>query len=161
MNQLSPNAQKVQTTLQSMGYAIQVVELPASTRTAREAAQAIGCKIDQIVKSLIFKTKHTNKAILVLVSGVNRADEKKIEALIGEPLGKADPEFVKQETGFPIGGISPIGLKHPLPTFIDQDLLTHETVWAAAGTSHAVFEISPSELPILTSGKVCEIKKHP
>jgi prolyl-tRNA editing enzyme YbaK/EbsC (Cys-tRNA(Pro) deacylase) len=159
MNELSPSAKRVQDALEEKGYSIQVVELPDSTRTAEEAAKAVGGHVGQIVKSLIFKTKRSRQAVLVLASGVNRVDERKIEELINEPLGKADASFVRQETGFAIGGVSPLGLKHPIPTFIDEDLLNYETVWAAAGTPHAVFQIHSADLPQATSGKVCDIKK--
>ena len=124
MNQgLSPSAQRVQQALNDLGFSLEVVELPDSTRTAVEAAQAIGCQVGQIVKSLVFKTKRSERPILVIASGSNRVNEKTIKALIGEPLGKADAAFVRQHTGFAIGGVSPIGHIQELQTFIDRDLL--------------------------------------
>jgi prolyl-tRNA editing enzyme YbaK/EbsC (Cys-tRNA(Pro) deacylase) len=154
---LSPSAQKVQQALQALGLTLQVVELPDSTRTAVEAAQAVGCQVGQIVKSLVFKTKRSQRPLLVIASGSNRVDEKLIEARLGEPLGKADAEFVRQQTGFAIGGVPPLGHASPLLTFIDQDLLQYERVWAAAGTPHAVFELNPGDLPRLTGGEILPI----
>lgn len=154
---LSPSAQKVQQALQALGMTLQVVELPDSTRTAIEAAQAVGCQVGQIVKSLVFKTKRSQRALLVIASGSNRVDEKLIEARIGEPLGKADAEFVRQQTGFAIGGVPPLGHASPLLTFIDQDLLQYERVWAAAGTPHAVFALNPADLARMTGGEIIPI----
>ncbi len=111
---LSPSALRVQQALASMGFTLEVVELPDSTRTAAEAAQAVGCQVGQIVKSLIFKAKRSERPILVVASGANRVDERLIEALIGEPLGKADADFVRQHTGFAIGGVPPVGHSEPV-----------------------------------------------
>lgn len=156
-NPLSPSAQRVQQALQEKGFALEVVELPNSTRTAVEAAQAVGCHVGQIVKSLIFKTKRTGRPILVVASGANRVNEGVIEALVNEPLGKADADFVRQHTGFTIGGVPPVGLAEPLLTFIDADLLQYTEVWAAAGTPHAVFRLTPSDLVQMTGGSVIKI----
>ena len=155
---LSPSAQKVQDALSALGMTLQVVELPGSTRTAVEAAQAVGCQVGQIVKSLVFKAKRSQRPILVIASGINRVDERKIEDLIGEPLGKADADFVRQHTGFVIGGVPPVGHTEALLTFIDADLLNYNQVWAAAGTPHAVFELNPADLARMTSGQVVAIK---
>lgn len=158
MNQeLSPSAQRVQQALNDLGFSLEVVELPDSTRTAVEAAQAIGCQVGQIVKSLVFKTKRSERPILVIASGSNRVNEKTIKALIGEPLGKADAAFVRQHTGFAIGGVSPVGHIQELQTFIDRDLLEYEEVWAAAGTPHAVFRLAPGNLVKMTGGEVVRI----
>jgi prolyl-tRNA editing enzyme YbaK/EbsC (Cys-tRNA(Pro) deacylase) len=155
---LSPSAQKVQDALAGLGLTLQVVELPGSTRTAVEAAQAIGCQVGQIVKSLVFKGKHSQRPVLVAASGPNRVDERKIEALISEPLGKADAEFVRQRTGFVIGGVPPVGHSEQLETFIDQDLLQYDEIWAAAGTPHAVFCLTPADLVRITGGRVVDVK---
>ena len=155
--ELSPSAQKVQQALQSQGFSLHVVELPGSTRTAVEAAQAVGCQVGQIVKSLIFKGKRSGKPILVVASGANRVNEKSLEAFIGEPLGKADAEFVRQRTGFVIGGVPPVGHTERLETFIDQDLLQFDQIWAAAGTPHAVFRLTPGDLVKMTGGRVISI----
>ena len=155
---LSSSARKVQEALNALGMSLEVVELPASTRTAPEAAQAVGCQVGQIVKSLVFKAKRSERPILVIASGANRVDERKIEALIGEPLGKADADFVRQQTGFVIGGVPPLGHSQPLETFVDEDLLQYEYVWAAAGTPHAVFKLNPGDLVRMTGGRIMEIK---
>jgi prolyl-tRNA editing enzyme YbaK/EbsC (Cys-tRNA(Pro) deacylase) len=154
---LSSSAQKVQQVLQSMGFDLYVVELPDSTRTAVEAALAVGCQVGQIVKSLIFKAKHSERPVLVLASGSNRVNESRIEELIDEPLGRADADFVRQHTGFAIGGVPPIGHSQPLQTFIDRDLLQYSEIWAAAGTPNAVFRLSPEDLIHMTAGQVVEI----
>ena len=156
-SQLSPSAQKVQNALQSLGMSLHVVELPASTRTAVEAAQAIGCQVGQIVKSLVFKAKSSERPILVVASGANRVNERAIEALIGEPLGKADADFVRQRTGFVIGGVPPVGHSERLETFVDEDLFQYEEIWAAAGTPNAVFSLAPRDLAKMTGGNVIKI----
>jgi len=156
---LSSSAQKVQDALKSLGLTLEVVELPNSTRTAVEAAQAIGCQVGQIVKSIIFKGKRSERPILVIASGSNRVNEKTIEALIDEPLGKADADFVRQHTGFVIGGVPPLGHSEPLETFIDEDLFQYDEIWAAAGTPNAVFRLKPADLPRMTKGKVINITK--
>ena len=154
---LSASAQRFQDALKDLGYSLQVVELPDSTRTAMEAAQAIGCQLGQIVKSLVFKAKRSERPLLVIASGTNRVDERAIEALIGEPLGKADADFVRQRTGFVIGGVPPSGHSEPLQTFIDQDLLVFDEIWAAAGTHNAVFRLTPQDLVRMTGGQVINI----
>jgi prolyl-tRNA editing enzyme YbaK/EbsC (Cys-tRNA(Pro) deacylase) len=136
---------------------LQVVELPASTRTSVEAAQAVGCQVGQIAKSLVFKALHSQRPILVIASGANRVDEKKIEALTGEPVGKADADFVRQRTGFVIGGVPPLGHTEPLETVIDQDLFNYAEIWAAAGTPHAVFRLVPADLVRMTGGQVVRV----
>ena len=136
---------------------MQVMELPASTRTAVEAAQAVGCSVGQIVKSLIFKGRESGRPLLLLVSGSNRVDMEKAAAAIGEALDKADADFVRQHTGFAIGGVPPVGHTEALDTFIDVDLLQYSEVWAAAGTPNAVFCISPADLERVTGGRVVRI----
>jgi prolyl-tRNA editing enzyme YbaK/EbsC (Cys-tRNA(Pro) deacylase) len=154
---LSPSAQKVQDALASLGFTLEVVELPGSTRTAVEAAQAVGCEVGQIVKSLVFKTRRSSQPVLVIASGTNRVNEHIFEMLLGEPLGKADADFVRQRTGFVIGGVPPLGHAEQLTTFIDQDLFQYDEIWAAAGTPHAVFRLHPQDLPRMTGGKVVQI----
>lgn len=156
-NPLSPSALRVQQALQSKGFDLQVLELPDSTRTAVDAAQAVGCQVGQIVKSLIFKAKRSERPVLVLASGANRVNERVIEGLIAEPLGKADADFVRQHTGFAIGGVPPVGHLEPLLTFIDQDLMQHSEIWAAAGTPKAVFRLSSTDLAHMTGGEVVKI----
>jgi prolyl-tRNA editing enzyme YbaK/EbsC (Cys-tRNA(Pro) deacylase) len=154
---LSASAQKVQLALSQSGLKFQVVELPASTRTSAEAAQAVGCLVGQIAKSLIFKTETTQQPILVIASGANRVDEHKIGARLGEPIGKADADFVRSRTGFVIGGVPPVGHLEAIKTFIDEDLLKYEQIWAAAGTPNAVFPLKPAELIQITNGEVMKV----
>jgi prolyl-tRNA editing enzyme YbaK/EbsC (Cys-tRNA(Pro) deacylase) len=137
---------------------LQVFELPASTRSAAEAAAAIGCRGGQIAKSLIFAAKVSQRPILVIASGPNRVDEKKIAALVGENIAKADADFVRQHTGFAIGGVPPVGHKETILTFIDQDLLDYDQIWAAAGTPNAVFRLTSDELVRGTGGQVVAVK---
>lgn len=158
MDELSPSAQKVQNALNAIGLELEVVELPGSTRTAVEAAEAVGCEVHQIIKSLVFKAKRSGKPILVIASGANRVDEKIIEDLIGEPLGKADADFVREHTGFAIGGVPPLGHNRPILTFLDEDLLQYNPLWAAAGTPHAVFRLTPHDLIKACNGSVTRIK---
>lgn len=155
---LSPSAQRVQDALKAFGLASQVLELPASTRTAQEAAQAVGCQVGQIVKSLVFKGRHTHMPVLIVASGSNRVNEQRLAEMICEPVEKADPDFIRIRTGFAIGGIPPVGHLEPLKTFIDEDLLSYQEIWAAAGTPHAVFRLSPADLQMITKGKVISIK---
>jgi Cys-tRNA(Pro) deacylase len=154
---LSRNAQNVQDALLEKGLTFKVVELAASTRTAEDAANTIGCKVEQIVKSLIFCTAQTLKPILILVSGSNRVNEKSIESIIGEKIKKADAAFTKEVTGFAIGGVAPIGHKQPIETYIDKDLMKYDTVWAAAGMPNAVFSLRSSDLEQLTHGKIITV----
>ncbi len=157
MSDLSSSAKKVQQALQSQGLSLQVVEMPASTRTANDAAAAVGCQVGQIVKSLVFKKMNSGKALLITASGANRVNEQLIAELIHEPIGKADAEFVRQQTGFVIGGIPPIGHTQPIETLIDQDLFQFSEIWAAAGTPNAVFRLTPTELEHMTGGRVVNI----
>ena len=154
---LSSSAQKVQVALSSLGYNHEVIEHAETTRTAEEAAATIGCEVGQIVKSLIFKTKKSGKAILVIASGPNRVDEKIIRDKIGEKIGRPDADFVREQTGFSIGGIPPVGHIQHLTTFIDEDLLQYDEIWAAAGTPNAVFKLKPGELVEMTGGKVMPV----
>jgi len=158
MQSLSSSAQKIQDILRGFGSEAKVVEFPESTRTAQEAADRVGCKIGQIVKSMIFRGKVTNKGILVLTSGANRVDEKRVGEMAQESIVRADPDFVRTLTGFAIGGVPPIGHAQPIETYIDEDLLAYETVWAAAGTPNAVFEMSTFDLEKLTQGKIVRVK---
>src|SRR4030043_746903 len=155
---LSPSVQKVQEALKALGFSNEVMELQSTTRTSAEAAQAVGCQVEQIAKSIVFRSKHTDKPILVIASGPNRVNEKRIEELISEPLGKANADYVRKHTGFVIGGVHPIGHLEKLEIFIDEDLLKLEEIWAAAGSPNAVFKLTPSELIKMTGGRVVSIK---
>lgn len=155
---LSPSAQKVQDVLNSLGFSNQVTELQSTTRSAAEAAQAVGCRVEQIAKSIVFQGKQTHKPVLVIASGPNRVNEKKIAEFISEPLGKADADYVRKRTGFVIGGVPPIGHLEKLDIFIDEDLLQYEEIWTAAGNPNAVFMLTPSDLIKMTGGRVVSIK---
>ena len=150
MNELPRAAARVQAALDSAGIETRVVELPQSTRTAAEAAQACGCEVAQIAKSLVF-TGADGEAVLVITSGINRVDEKRLG------LQRAGADFVREKTGYAIGGIPPVGLNNPLRTFIDQDLLRFDRIWAAAGTPNAVFELLPADLQRITNGNVISV----
>jgi len=154
---LSPSAQRVQDALAGLGLSLEVVELPASTRSAAEAAQAVGCNLGQIVKSLIFRTLDSDRPVLIETSGANRVDEQLLGALVGETIGKADAEYVRQRTGFVIGGVPPVGHSEKLTTLIDQDLMGYAEIWAAAGTPNAVFRLTPDDLLRITGGEVVRV----
>lgn len=156
-NSLSGSAQKVQAALKAFGLDLQVQELAQTTRTAEEAAQAIGFQVGQIAKSLIFKTRETEKPVLVIASGANRVNEKILAQQLGEKIQRADAEFVRQTTGFVIGGVPPIGHAQPIQTFLDQDLLSYDTLWAAAGTPFAVFQLTPAQLQEISHATVLKI----
>jgi prolyl-tRNA editing enzyme YbaK/EbsC (Cys-tRNA(Pro) deacylase) len=157
-NPLSSSAQRVQDALAALGFGgCTVVELPDSTRTAVEAAAAIGCTVEQIVKSLVFKGRQSDKPVLVVASGPNRVNTQTIAALVGEPVDKPDADYVRARTGYVIGGVPPVGHSEPLVTFIDQDLLKYDTIWAAAGTPRAVFELTPGDLVKMTGGQVIDV----
>lgn len=154
---LSKSARRVQEILNARGLTLNVVEFPDSTRTAQEAADAIGCDVAQIAKSLIFR-RQSGKPVLVIASGSNRVNEKAMKTLLGEKIEKADAEYVLEQTGYAIGGIPPVGHSEPIETYIDEDLMRHEVIWAAAGTPHAVFSLQPAMLAEVTGGSVVPVK---
>jgi prolyl-tRNA editing enzyme YbaK/EbsC (Cys-tRNA(Pro) deacylase) len=156
---LSPSAQKVQDALHALGLSNQVVELPNTTRTSAEAAEAVGCEVAQIAKSVIFRGKNTQRPILVVASGINRVNEKKLAEFIAEPVEKPDADFVRQRTGFVIGGVPPLGHVEPIDIFIDEDILQYSEIWAAAGTPNAVFCLTPADLVRMTDGRVVAVKR--
>jgi prolyl-tRNA editing enzyme YbaK/EbsC (Cys-tRNA(Pro) deacylase) len=158
LNELPPAAQRVQTAAAALGLRIEVRLMPASTRTAADAAAACGCQVGQIIKSLIFRGKESSAAYLILVSGANRVDEDKAEGVIGEAIVRPDADFVREATGFAIGGIPPIGHTRQIRTFFDEDLLQYETVWAAAGTPNAVFAVDPKALSDVTAAKTLAVR---
>ncbi len=156
---LSPSAARVQEALRRAGFSHQVMEHTQTTRSAQEAADAIGCTVAQIAKSLVFRGRETGQAILVIASGPNRVNEAAIAALVGEKIEKPDADFVRAQTGFAIGGVPPLGHTTPLMTFIDEDLMQHETIWAAAGTPNAVFPLAPTDLLRMTGGRVVSVTR--
>ncbi len=158
MELLKPSSQKVQAALAAQGVPCIVKEFPASTRTSAEAAAAIGCDVAQIAKSLVFRCRESDRPLLVIASGSNRVNETTISQIIGEPIGKASADFVREKTGFAIGGIPPVAHAEPIQTLIDEDLLHHNQLWAAAGTPHSVFQLTPDTLMQITQGQVVSVK---
>ncbi len=158
MSTLSSSAQKIQNLLYELGYTYTVIEHAESTRTAQEAADQAGCELGQIVKSLIFKGKDSGKPILILASGPNRVNEKRIAEYAGEPIVKPDADFVRAVTGFAIGGVPPIGHAQKMETYLDEDFLNYQTIWAAAGTPNAIFELKTEDLQKMTGGRSVSIK---
>lgn len=154
-----PNIERVRASLHEQGIEAQPVEFAESTRTSAEAAAAIGTTVAQIAKSLVFLADQ--QPLLVIASGVNRVDTKKLGALLNAKITRADADAVRQATGFPIGGVPPIGHTTPLRTVIDEDLIAFESIWAAAGTPNAVFQTTPADLRKMTSGQVADIKETP
>lgn len=154
---LAASAQRVQDALVAAGFANRVREHRATTRTAADAAAAIGCAVGQIVKSLVFRGAESGRPVLVAASGPNRVDEAVVAALLGEPLVRPDAAFVRGATGFAIGGIPPLGHAGTLTTVIDGDLAQYPEIWAAAGTPNAVFALTFDELVRMTGGRVAAI----
>lgn len=159
MTTLKSSAQRVQDALKEFNLDFQVVEFSESTRTSQEAADAIGCELGQIAKTLIFKGKQSQKPICVIASGKNRVDEKKIAQLAGEPIERSDADFVREHTGFAIGGVAPVGFTFEHALLIDQDLMAYPELWAAAGTPNSVFKLTPQDLLRITNGHVVDVKK--
>jgi len=156
--ELSPSARKIQDALASLDAQFEVVELPASARTAIEAAAAIGCSVGQIAKSIVFRTVQSRTPVLVVASGANRVNEALIAEYVGEAIEKADAAYVREKTGFVIGGVPPLGHAEPILTIIDEDLFAFDELWAAAGTPNAVFKLTASSLAQVTGGTVKGIK---
>jgi prolyl-tRNA editing enzyme YbaK/EbsC (Cys-tRNA(Pro) deacylase) len=154
---LKPSAQKVQDALRARGFANEVVELPGSARTVADAAAAVGCGVGQIVKSLIFRARASGRGVLVLASGDHRVDEARVAALAGEEIEKADAAFVREQTGFAIGGVPPLGHAREMLTLVDETFSRFERIWAAAGHPHAVFALTPAELAAMTGGRVAQV----
>ncbi|MBW2468212.1 MAG: YbaK/EbsC family protein [Deltaproteobacteria bacterium] len=155
---LKSSARKVQEALDAHNLSCEVVQMTDTTRSASDAARAVGCQVGQIVKSLIFEGQQSHQPILVAASGANRVNERAIEKSVSESVKMAKPDYVRQMTGFAIGGVPPVGHDHPLKIFIDEDLLQYDEIWAAAGTPHAVFKLTPEDLKMITSGKIISVK---
>jgi prolyl-tRNA editing enzyme YbaK/EbsC (Cys-tRNA(Pro) deacylase) len=152
-----PAVERVRAALTAAGVAVEILALPDAARTARAAADAIGCDVAQIANSLVFRGESSDTALLVMTSGANRVDTARVAALVGESIGKADAAFVRAATGFVIGGVAPVGHVAPVRTLIDRDLLRHAEIWAAAGHPHTVFRLTPDALLRLTGGTVVEV----
>jgi len=154
----SPSIARVQEALRAAGLSNEVRELPDSTRSSAEAASALGCAVAQIAKSVIFRSG-SGRPVLVVASGANRVDERKVEALLGDRLLRADADYVRERTGFTIGGVAPIAHATPPHVFLDEDLFAFERVYAAAGTPFAIFALSPAELESLTGGRRADLRE--
>ena len=157
---LPDGVQKVAALLQAKGHPLAPVMLDDAARTAQQAADALGVSVGQIAKSIVFRRKSDDAAVLVVTSGDKRVDEKKLEALVcpdGKRLGRADAEFVKSRTGFSIGGVSPLAHATPVVLLIDQSLFRFDQIWAAAGHPNAVFQLAPADLEQLTGAPVVDV----
>lgn len=156
--ELLGSRQRVERSLVELGIATEIVDFPQGTRTSAEAAAAIGCAVAQIAKSVVLRAKNSGLPVVVIASGANRVCEQKVAALIGEPVGRADADFVRAKTGFAIGGVAPLGHLGPVHLLIDRDLLSIDPLWAAAGTPSSVFRVSPAQLRQLPDARVADIK---
>lgn len=153
---LSDAARRVQDAIAARGYSYRVIELAIPVRTAADAAREVGCEVGQIAKSIVFRSA-SGRGVLVIASGSNRVDEAKVAALVGEPIGRAEPAWVREITGFAIGGIPPLGHARPLVTFVDEDLLRFAEIWAAAGHPNSLFPLDPRDLPGLSGGALASV----
>jgi prolyl-tRNA editing enzyme YbaK/EbsC (Cys-tRNA(Pro) deacylase) len=156
--ELPASARRVADALAAAGIATTIVVLEHPAPTSVAAAAAVGCDVGQIAKSLVFRLRASGRPLLVITSGANRVDEAKLGALLGEPLGKADADFVRAHTGFAIGGVAPLAHPAPLTTLIDEDLLKWDAIWAAGGHPHTVFRLTPDELLRVAGGRVVAVK---
>lgn len=157
--ELKGSSARVQAFLSQHGQDFLVQQMPASTRTAVEAADAIGCSVSQIAKSLIFKDGETGAPILVVASGTNMVCTKKVKAATGLNLKKADADFVRERIGYAIGGVPPVAHNQNVTTILDVDLQQYDAIWAAAGTPNTVFKLHAQDLPALTNGEWIELAK--
>lgn len=153
---LPDTVQRVADLLTALGHDKPVVMLPATGKTSAEAAAGLGCSVAEIAKSIVFRRLSDDAAVMVVASGANRVDEKKVAALLGE-LGKADPRFIKERIGYAIGGVCPIGHVQETVMLVDEDLLKLDSVWAAAGHPHAVFNLTPQQLLAMTGAPVADV----
>ena len=160
LHSLPEGVVRVSRALQTLGHPHAPVMLSDAARTAQEAADALGVQLGQIAKSVIFRRKEDDAAVLVVTSGDRRVDEKKVSALVGK-VGRADADFVKARTGFTIGGVSPVAHLHPSVTLLDQDLWRFEEIWAAAGHPHGVFQLRPDDLRHLTGAPQADVVVTP
>lgn len=158
MNGKIRSTDRVRLAAEAAGLAISIREMPQSTRTAEEAAAACGTSVGQIVKSLIFRGAASGEPVLLLVSGANRVDTGAVARTIGEALERMDADAVRTATGFAIGGVAPLGAVAPIRTYMDEDLLTFATVWAAAGSPQAVFEAEPRALATAAGAEIIRVR---
>jgi prolyl-tRNA editing enzyme YbaK/EbsC (Cys-tRNA(Pro) deacylase) len=151
-SELPSSAQRVQAALDAAGVSARVIELDVAARTAQQAASALGIGVGQIAKSLVFRADPSGRAVLVIAAGDRRVSEDRIAQLVGEPIERASPDFVREHAGFAIGGVAPMGHARPMLTVIDASLRRFDIVWAAGGTPHCVFPIPPAELVRVSGG---------
>jgi prolyl-tRNA editing enzyme YbaK/EbsC (Cys-tRNA(Pro) deacylase) len=154
---LPASAQRVQDALAAAGIGAQVIELTVAARTSQQAADALGIEVGQIAKSLIFRATRSDRAVLVIAAGDRRVDEARIAAHLGEPIGRADPAFVREHAGFAIGGVAPLAHARPMVTFVDTSLRRFDVVWAAGGTPHCVFPLAPDALVRVSGGSEIDV----
>lgn len=164
-NQQTPlpdTAQRVADLLRELGHDKPVVMLPDTGKTSAEAAAGLGCSVAEIAKSIVFRRMSDDAAVMVVASGANRVDEHKVAAIVGQ-LGRADAKFVKTRIGYAIGGVCPVGHVEKTVMLVDEDLLKYESVWAAAGHPHAVFNLTPKQLLAMTGAPVADValRAHP
>ena len=160
MSALPEGVQRVARALQALGHPHAPVLLDGAARTAQQAADALGIAVGQIAKSIIFRRQSDDAAVLVITSGDRRVDEKKVDALVGK-TGRADAQFVKDRTGYSIGGVSPVAHAQAPVTLIDRELLRFDEIWAAAGHPHGVFKLKPQDLERLTGAPVADVVQPP
>ena len=158
MDEMSKSVKRVAEALRAAGIDTEIREMPAETRTAQQAADAAGCELDQILKSIIFRGTDSNSAILFMTAGGNQVDSAKASALAGEPLGKADAELIRSQTGFAIGGVAPLGHVTPIRAFFDPRLMDFAQIWAAAGTPRHIFAADPARIQKISGAQVADFK---
>jgi prolyl-tRNA editing enzyme YbaK/EbsC (Cys-tRNA(Pro) deacylase) len=156
-SRLSSSARRVQQALHDSGYAYQVQETETPTRSAAEAAALVGCELGQIAKSMIFRAVESGRGVLVITGGANRVNEQLVAAEVGESIVRADPQFVRDQTGYAIGGVPPLGHRERLVVFVDRDLLRWDEIWAAGGTPNALFKLRSADLVTMTGGRVIDV----
>jgi prolyl-tRNA editing enzyme YbaK/EbsC (Cys-tRNA(Pro) deacylase) len=154
---LPASAQRVQGALDALGIASRVIELPVAARTSQQAADALGVEVGRIAKSLVFRGSRSGRPLLVIAAGDRRVDEARIAQALGEPIERAAPGFVREHTGFAIGGVAPLGHAQVLMTFVDASLRRFDTIWAAGGTPHCVFQIGPTALLAASRGREIDV----
>jgi prolyl-tRNA editing enzyme YbaK/EbsC (Cys-tRNA(Pro) deacylase) len=153
----NPGVERVRAALNAAGVATEIVELPGAARTAQAAAAFLGCGVGQIANSLVFRAERSGDAVLVMSSGAKRVDTERLSATVGEPIGKADAAFVRERTGFAIGGVPPVGHATPIAAYVETSLAAHAEIWAAAGHPHTVFRLTYDELLRITGGRPVEV----
>jgi prolyl-tRNA editing enzyme YbaK/EbsC (Cys-tRNA(Pro) deacylase) len=153
----NPGVERVRSALDAAGVASEIVELPGAARTAQAAASFLGCDVAQIANSLVFRAERSGGAVLVMSSGARRVDVARLAEIAGEPIGKADAAFVRERTGFAIGGVPPVGHATPIAAFVEKSLAAHQRIWAAAGHPHTVFPLTYEELLRITGGRPVDV----